>query len=233
MKYNKVEKAIFISRPNRFVANVLIDGVPTVAHVKNTGRCKELLVEGVTVYLEDFSGAEHNRKTNYSLIAVEKGNLLINMDSQAPNKAVGEALSSGLIILPEFPGEIIKLKAEKSYKSSRFDFFAEGHKKEAYIEVKGVTLEQDGHAMFPDAPTERGVKHINELILAKKDGYLSYIIFLIQMRGVKTFKPNDNTHPAFGEALRKASNEGVHILAFDSYVKPDILKVGDKIKVTL
>lgn len=236
MKYATIVPGKFISRPNRFIAHVEIDGVDTVVHVKNTGRCKELLVPGCRVYLEKPDNPA--RKTPYDLIAVEKGKLLINMDSQAPNKVAGEWIRSHTELFPE----ITFLKPEYTFGNSRFDFYVEykgvGRTKAArekihkmFIEVKGCTLEFDGHAKFPDAPTERGVKHLTELadILREKraaeDGteYECGILFLIQMKGCHKFSPNVATHPEFGTALRKAQDAGVHIFVYDCKVTPDTL----------
>jgi len=233
MKYERIVPAKFIERENRFVARVALpDGEVTKVHVKNTGRCRELLLHGNTVYLEDFEGRMGSRRMRYSLVAVEKKvgreTILINMDSQAPNKVVQEALADGRITLPGMT-ELTLIQAEKQYDSSRFDFYVESGQRKAFIEVKGVTLEEDGHARFPDAPTERGVKHIRELIKAKQEGYGAYIIFVVQMEGMKDVAPNDETHPAFGEALAEASQAGVHILAYDCRVTPDSLTINEAI----
>lgn len=236
MRYANVVPAKFISRPNRFIAHVEVDGVDTVVHVKNTGRCKELLVPGCTVYLEKSSNPE--RKTPYDLIAVEKGKLLINMDSQAPNKVALEWIRSHSEIFPE----ITLLKPEFSYGNSRFDVYVEfrgvGRSKaerarlhKMFIEVKGCTLEFDGHAKFPDAPTERGVKHLTELAEILRDGHVADdetpyecgILFLIQMKGCHKFSPNVATHPEFGAALRAAQDAGVRIFVYDCKVTPDSL----------
>ncbi|MCR5033860.1 MAG: DNA/RNA nuclease SfsA [Clostridia bacterium] len=233
MKYERIVPAKFIERENRFVARVALpDGEVTKVHVKNTGRCRELLLHGHAVYLEDFEGRMGSRRMRYSLVAVEKKvgreTILINMDSQAPNKVVQEALADGRITLPGMT-ELTLIQAEKQYDSSRFDFYVESGQRKAFIEVKGVTLEEDGHARFPDAPTERGVKHIRELIKAKQEGYGAYIIFVVQMEGMKDVAPNDETHPAFGEALAEASQAGVHILAYDCRVTPDSLTINEAI----
>jgi sugar fermentation stimulation protein A len=201
MKYQKIKEAVFLSRPNRFTAYVTIDGVRQAVHVKNTGRCRELLYEGAKVYLEDRRENRKERKTEYSLIAVEKGASgtvsgarLVNIDSQAPNKVVGEALAGGRILLPGLSYPLTKIKPEAVYEASRFDFYVEDAAgKEAYIEVKGATLEIDGAARFPDAPTERGIKHIRELCHALDHGIAAYMIFVIQMNGVRYFEPNDET----------------------------------------
>lgn len=226
MKYNKVKTGIFKSRPNRFIAYVEMDGEVKTCHVKNTGRCKELLIPGVTVYLEEQDNPK--RKTKYDLIGVQKGNRLINMDSQAPNKVVYEWIMSGGL----FP-DIKLIKTEKTYGNSRFDLYVETENKQIYIEVKGVTLEEDGIVRFPDAPTERGVKHVRELIACVEEGYEAYIIFVIQMKDVTYFEPNNVTHPAFGEALKEAEEKGVHILAMDCDVEFDQLNVRKNVKVKL
>ena len=233
MQYQNIVKAKFISRPNRFIANVEVDGRPEISHVKNTGRCKELLIPGCTVYLEDFAGRMRTRKIRYSLIAVEKVSLLINMDSQAPNKIVCEALKSGMIYYEEL-GKLSIVKPETVYGDSRFDFYVEDENgKKGFIEVKGCTLENDGVASFPDAPTERGVKHIEGLIKAKKDGYFAGIVFAVQMEGMRYLVPNDETHKAFGDALRKADANGVSVRAFECRVTPDSLFVDHEIEVRL
>lgn len=185
MNYKKIVKAKFIERPNRFIAYCEVDGNIEKVHVKNTGRCRELLIPECTVYLEESDNP--NRKTKYSLISVEKGKRIINMDSQVPNKVVYEGLKNNKIKLPGISEEITLIKPEKTYGNSRFDIYLEAGNKKAFIEVKGVTLEEDNIVKFPDAKTERGVKHINELIEASKDGYYCYILFLIQMDNVLYF----------------------------------------------
>lgn len=233
MKYNNIISARFISRPNRFVAYVNLNGTETAVHVKNTGRCRELLLPDSMVYLEDFTHQPRNRKLMYDLIAVEKGNLLINMDSQAPNKVVREALENGKIQLPDMK-KLTLIRPETVFGDSRFDFYIEDENgQKGFIEVKGVTLENDGIAAFPDAPTERGVKHINELIKAKNSGYNAYILFVVQMSGMKYLIPNDATHKAFGDALRLAHSCGVHVLAYECAVTPDSLDITGKINVKL
>ena len=233
MRYSSIKDAIFLARPNRFVAQVLLDGQELTVHVKNTGRCKELLIPGTDVYMEDFAGRMRSRRLRYSLIAVTKGNTLINMDSQAPNKVVAEALHSGTIQLPEM-SELKAIKAEKTYGSSRLDFYVEDIcGRQGFIEVKGVTLEEDGIAMFPDAPTERGVRHTEELCKAVSEGFCAYIVFVIQMKGIELFTPNYRTHAAFGESLKKASACGVHILCFDCLVTPGSITAGNPVKLRL
>ncbi|MBD5141740.1 MAG: DNA/RNA nuclease SfsA [Ruminococcus sp.] len=223
MRYENIVKGKFLARPNRFVAHVEIDGEEKICHVKNTGRCRELLVRDCTVYLDKAKNPE--RKTKYDLVAVEKGQRLINMDSYAPNIAAGE-------FLPKiFPDCIIK--SEYTYGNSRFDFYIEDNNRKILLEVKGVTLEQDGVVMFPDAPTERGLKHVNELISCAKDGYEAYLLFVVQMDKVKYFTPNYGTHPQFGEALKKASQEGVKLLAYDCAVTPDSMEIKSPVCIKL
>ena len=226
MKYTNIIKAKFINRPNRFISYVNIEGKTESAHVKNTGRCKELLIPNTNVYLEIAENPD--RKTKYDLITVEKDNTLVNIDSQAPNKVIEEWLKKGKI----FSKKAV-IKREFTYKKSRFDFYVEDGKRKAFIEVKGVTLERDGIAYFPDAPTERGVKHIHELQSSLKEGFEAYIIFVIQMKNVKELRPNDVTHKAFGDALRKASKAGVKILALDCIIKPDSITAEQQIAVVL
>lgn len=226
MQYRSVKKGIFRARPNRFIAHVEIDGAVEVVHVKNTGRCRELLVPGATVYLEESDNPA--RKTRYDLIAVEKGDLLVNMDAQAPNKVFQEwAEADGFL-----PG-LTLLRPETTWGSSRFDFYWEAGERRGFVEVKGVTLEDDGHARFPDAPTERGVKHLEELIRCQGEGYEAAVCFVIQMEGMKDFAPNDVTHPAFGEALRKAAEAGVRVLAQECRVTPETLTMAGPVKVRL
>ncbi|MBR3970575.1 MAG: DNA/RNA nuclease SfsA [Ruminococcus sp.] len=233
MKYNNIISARFISRPNRFVAYVNLNGTETAVHVKNTGRCRELLLPDSMVYLEDFTHQPRNRKLMYDLIAVEKGDLLINMDSQAPNKVVREALENVKIQLPDMK-KLTLIRPETVFGDSRFDFYIEDENgQKGFIEVKGVTLENDSIAAFPDAPTERGVKHINELIKAKNSGYNAYILFVVQMSGMKYLIPNDTTHKAFGDALRFAHSCGVHVLAYECAVEPDSLDITGKINAKL
>lgn len=233
MQYQNIVEGIFKDRPNRFVAIVEIDGKEEKVHVKNTGRCKELLVKGCTVYLEDFRERMGSRKLAFSLIAVDKNGLLINMDSQAPNKVVEEALISGSITLPNM-SHLITIKREQTFGSSRFDFYVEDDKhNRGYIEVKGVTLENGGIVRFPDAPTERGVKHLKELMTTKKEGYEAFVIFVVQMNGMTEFRPNYETHPLFGETLVEAEKVGVNIMAYQCHVTPSSLNIADKIKVAL
>lgn len=230
MKYKKVTQGRFISRPNRFIAQVEVDGEIHTVHVKNTGRCRELLVPDARVYLEISDNPA--RKTKYDLIAVEKqtdsGILLVNMDSQIPNAAAGEWLKkSGLF------SENAIIMREKTFGKSRFDFYIEDGNRKIFLEVKGVTLEYDGVVMFPDAPTERGVKHINELITCIENGYEAYILFVVQMKGIKYFRPYDEMHPQFGDALRNAAEKGVKIIAMDCTVTPDSMTVDGEVTVKL
>lgn len=237
MKYENIIEGRFLERPNRFISYVEIPGVSAreKVHVKNTGRCKELLVPGAKVLLEKSSNTE--RSTAYDLAAVWKGNRLINMDSQAPNKVVGEWL-----VKEELFQGITLIKPETTWGNSRFDFYVEyfdeksckeDDAKKAFIEVKGVTLEQDNVVLFPDAPSDRAVKHVEELIAAKKAGYQVYVIFVVQMKDVKYFVPNWNTHPEFCEALLKAREAGVDIIALDCHVSEDGLKIADRVPVYL
>jgi sugar fermentation stimulation protein A len=214
MRYGNIVEGRFLSRPNRFIAYVEIDGKKEVCHVKNTGRCRELLTEGATVYLEVSDNP--TRKTKYDLIAVEKGSLLINMDSQAPNKVVGEwIVSSGYFGSPTL------IRPEFTLGDSRFDFYLESDGRKILIEVKGVTLEDGGVVSFPDAPTLRGIKHLNHLAAAVGEGYESYVIFVIQMREAKYFTPNETRHPDFAAALRNAKDQGVIPLALTCNVTGD------------
>lgn len=233
MKYSNIISAKFIDRPNRFIATVEVSGSIEKAHVKNTGRCRELLLSGAQIYLEDFDGRMRKRKMRYSLIGVKKGNQLVNMDSQAPNAVVKEALLSGYMKLPAM-GTLTLVKGEHKFGDSRLDFYvenADGQK--GLIEVKGVTLEVDGIAKFPDAPTERGVRHIEELIGAREDGYQVYIVFVIQMKGISAMMPNDDTHKEFGDALRRAAAAGVLVLAYDCIVTEDSLEIDQPLPVIL
>ena len=226
MKYENIVKGRFIRRLNRFVALCEIAGEEVYCHVKNTGRCGEILVGGAECFLE--KSANPNRKYAYSLIAVRKGERLINIDSQAPNKAAGEFLSSGGLGF-----DMQNLRAEKSYGNSRFDFYFEHSGKKAFLEVKGVTLEIDGAVYFPDAPTERGTKHLNELCSSVRDGFEAYVLFVVQMEDVCSFSPNTATDPAFSAALKRASEEGVQILAYDCFVSENEMIIKDKVPVIL
>lgn len=225
MRYNKMVPGIFLHRPNRFIAEVEIGGNREICHVKNTGRCRELLPPGAKVWCLDAENP--NRKTRYDLITVEKGEKLINMDSQAPNVAVKEWLLEGGF------GQVQEVRPETKFGDSRFDFSFRKDGKACFMEVKGVTLENDGVCAFPDAPTARGVKHIRELIRAVKLGYGAYILFVIQMEHIKYLHPNDATDPAFGKALREAAEAGVQILAVDCTVTPEEMKIKDSVPVKL
>lgn len=226
MNYNHIEKGIFLARPNRFIAHVLINGKMEIVHVKNTGRCKELLTENAQVFVQKCPSP--TRKTQYDLISVYKGQRLINMDSQAPNKVVAQWLQEGNLFQ-----NITLIKPETTYGNSRFDFYLEADDQKILIEVKGVTLEENGVALFPDAPTQRGIKHIQELCASLKDGFSAYLIFVIQMNGILYFSPNNLTHPAFGQALIHAQAQGVKIIALDCDVTPDCLTAKDLIDVRL
>ena len=225
MRYGKMVPGVFIKRPNRFIAHIEIAGEAQICHVKNTGRCRELLPTGARVWCLD--ALSPTRKTRYDLIAVQKGERLINMDSQAPNAAVKEFLENGGL------GDISALRGEYKQGNSRFDFAFIKDGKQCFLEVKGVTLETDGICAFPDAPTERGAKHLRELTELAKMGYGSYVLFVIQMADVKYLHPNDVTDPAFGAALREAAAAGVQVLAFDCAVTPDSMDLRLPVLVKL
>ena len=251
MKYENIEPGIFHSRPNRFIAKIEIQGKEETVHVKNTGRCRELLQPGACVYVERAGNPE--RKTKWDLIAVKKGERMINMDSQAPNRAALEWMEnlsqkepndnalrmlqpfdpSGSIWLPR------KIRREVVHKDSRFDlaFMLEnqqtGALKPAFMEIKGVTLEENGIVRFPDAPTERGVKHLQGLSEAVAEGFEAFVLFVIQMEGVREFRPNDETHKAFGDALRAGARAGLHILAYDCEVEEASMKIRREVKISL
>lgn len=224
MNYKNIKEGKFLSRPNRFIARVEINGREEICHVKNTGRCKELLIPGVTVYVQE-ADYEH-RKTKFDLIGVRKGDRLINMDSQVPNKVFHE-----WILEKGFFQELHLIKPECKYQNSRFDFYLEAGQRKIFVEVKGVTLEEDGVALFPDAPTERGIKHIQELCLAVEEGYEAYVVFIIQMKDIQYFTPNIKTHKAFGDALIEADRRGVRILALDCEVTDDSIVARDFVDV--
>ncbi|MDD7016217.1 MAG: DNA/RNA nuclease SfsA [Firmicutes bacterium] len=237
MRYAKIVRGSFKERPNRFVAVVEVNGELQKVHVKNTGRCRELLVPGAQVLLEDFDGRMGARKMRYSLVGViketDEGPLMINMDSQAPNQVVREALESGLLQLPGF-GRAVSVRWEYRYGDSRIDFYMENEEGRCgLMEVKGVTLEHAGVARFPDAPTERGIKHIRELETAQAEGYYTAILFVIQMKGIREFRPNDDTHRAFGDALREAAAKGVNVLAYDCIAGEDELVLDREVSVEL
>ncbi|MCI8465958.1 MAG: DNA/RNA nuclease SfsA [Lachnospiraceae bacterium] len=229
--YDGMEQGVFEGRPNRFVAEVALGGKSVRCHVKNTGRLKELLVPGRTVWVQHCEKEE--RKTKYSLIAVEKPGpggepVLVNIDSQAPNGAAAGWILRGADGLFQ---ELTCLKREKKFGNSRFDLYFEADGRTCFMEVKGVTLDMGGVAKFPDAPTKRGVKHVEELMAAASAGYEAYILFVIQMKGIRAFAPNDSTHPAFGEALRAAKQAGVHILAYDCLVTENSLSLDRPVEV--
>ena len=226
MNYEHIVEGRFLERPNRFVAKVDLDSHVETVHVKNTGRCRELLVKGAKVYLD--KSANRERTTAYDLVAVEKGDRIVNMDSQAPNKAVGEWLVSGGLF-----SDVTMVRPETKFGNSRFDFYVETDTEKIFIEVKGVTLEEDGVVRFPDAPSERAVKHVEELIAAKHQGYRVFVLFVIQMEGVKYFTPNRHTHPEFADALCEASKAGVEVLAYDCLVTPATMEINRPVTVVL
>lgn len=228
MEYHHVVSGKFIARPNRFIAQVEINGAEETVHVKNTGRCKELLQPGATVYLA--TAENPMRKTKYDLIGVKKksNGIMINMDSQAANTIAEEWLKQGNIFTKN-----AVIRREVKYQNSRFDFYIEDGSRKAFLEVKGVTLEQDGLALFPDAPTERGVKHIRELTDCIRHGYDAYLLFLVQMKKVHALSPNDLTQKAFGDALRQAAAAGVQILAVDCLVTPNTVWADKKVPVII
>jgi len=226
LTYNNIHEGIFRSRPNRFIAHVEIDGRIEPCHVKNTGRCKGLLVPGTKVYLNQSDNP--NRTTKYDLVTVHKGDILINMDSQAPNRVFNEYLQTG-----KYLNNITFIKPELKYGNSRFDFYVETTERKIFIEVKGVTLEYDGVAMFPDAPTERGVKHLNALVKSIQDGYEAHVVFIIKMQGINYFTPNYEIHQAFGEALVNAHNAGVKINALGCNVTPSSLTIVYSVPIKL
>lgn len=226
MEYKNITPGRFLERPNRFIAYVELNGKREKVHVKNTGRCRELLIPGARVWLEKSDNAE--RSTAYDLIAVEKGGRIINMDSQAPNKVVGEWLQTKAF----FP-DLTLVRPETVYGNSRFDFYVETEGEKIFIEVKGVTLEEDGEVRFPDAPSDRAVKHVEELIAAKNHGYRVFVMFVIQMEGAKYFTPNRDTHPEFAEALCRAAAAGVEIMAYDCRVEPGSLTLNCPVPVVL
>ena len=230
MRYPNIYPGTFRARPNRFIAHVEVDGRTEVCHVKNTGRCRELLVPGCRVWLVE--GDNPARKTRYDLVAVEKareeGVLLVNMDSQAPNKVFGEWAAEG-----NFRPGLTLLRPECKWGNSRFDYYWEQEERRGFVEIKGVTLEQDGVVRFPDAPTQRGVKHLEELIAAKEAGYEAAVCFIVQMEGMRWVEPNDATHPEFGAALRRAAAAGVEVFALECRVTPDSLEAYRPLPVKL
>ncbi len=222
MTYHHIVPGIFRLRPNRFIAHVETAEGLEICHVKNTGRCRELLVDGATVYLEESGNPA--RKTRFDLVAVKKGPLLINMDSQAPNKVAAEYMPALL------PG-LRLLRPETRFGSSRFDFYAETAEERWFVEVQGVTLEQDGLALFPDAPTARGARHLRELCACVRQGYRACVLFVVQMEGVKTFSPNRETDPEFALALAEAAACGVRVEAIGCRVTPETLTPGESVNV--
>lgn len=226
MKYKNVVEGRFLERPNRFIAKVEIGDSTERVHVKNTGRCRELLLPGAGVFLEKSHSPK--RSTAYDLVAVRKGDRIINMDSQAPNRAVGEWLREGTL----FPGTKL-VQPEKTYGNSRFDFYIETEDDRIFLEVKGVTLEEEGVVRFPDAPSDRAVKHVQELVQARRAGYRAVVLFVVQMEGVRFFTPNRDTHPEFADALCRAAEEGVEVLAYDCHVTPGAMRVNRPVLVVL
>jgi sugar fermentation stimulation protein A len=226
MKYENMINGIFIERPNRFIAHVEINGKLEVCHVKNTGRCKELLTDGASVLVQ--ACGNPGRKTKYDLISVWKGDRLINMDSQVPNHLFREWVE-----MSGYFQNVTLIKSEKKYGNSRFDFYLETQSRKIYVEVKGVTLEEEGVARFPDAPTERGVKHLKTLMATMEEGFEAMVVFMIQMKGIQYLVPNDVMHPAFGEALRALRGRGADILAIDCLVTGDAIFPGDLVEVRL
>jgi len=230
MKYKKVIEGEFVYRHNRFIADVKVNGAIEKVHVKNTGRCKELLIPGATVYLSVIDNP--SRKTKYDLIAVRKKNeaseILINMDSQIPNDVAFEWLPESGIFSKDS-----NIRREVKFGNSRFDLLVEDENRKAFVEIKGVTLEKEGIALFPDAPTERGVKHVRELVSALEDGYEAYILFVVQMKGVHSFSPNRLMHPEFAEALEFARDRGVQILAVDCNVAESSIQIHSEIPVLI
>ncbi|MDS1030833.1 DNA/RNA nuclease SfsA [Bacillota bacterium LX-D] len=228
MQYEEIEKGIFLQRPNRFIAQVLVNGKEETVHVKNTGRCKEILLPKTAVILE--KAQNQGRKTDFSLISAYKNNILINIDSQVPNKVVFDGIREGKVAELR---EVNFLKREVTYAKSRFDLYFETKSAKGFVEVKGVTLENNGVAMFPDAPTERGAKHVTELSKAVQDGYDCFIFFLIQMQGVKYFTPNKETDLAFCQALYAAEQAGVKVLCYDSIVMENSITLGTNVPIKL
>lgn len=229
MIYRKIVEGIFLKRPNRFIGHVLVNGKEEIVHVKNTGRCKELLIEGAKVLLEDNTD-NPNRKTKYSLISVWKGDMLVNIDSQVPNLVVYDALKNGEI---DSFNDLKHIKREVTFGNSRYDIYFESSKEKGFIEVKGVTLENNQVASFPDAPTERGTKHVLEMIEASKKGYSGIIFFLIQMKGPREFRLNWDMDPNFSKAVKLASENNIKIMAYDSIVSHEGIKIGKAIDIDL
>ncbi len=224
MQYDNIRRGQFISRPNRFIANILVNGKEEICHVKNTGRCTELLVPGATIFVQEVKN--DRRRTKFDLVSVFKGERLVNIDSQIPNNIFREWIESNNY----FPG-LSLVKPEYKYRNSRLDYYLEAGDQKIMVEIKGVTLEKDGAAFFPDAPTERGIKHINDLCHAITEGYEAYLIFIIQMKNVLYFAPNRETHPAFADAVLRSVDMGVQLLALDCDVTADSITVGNYVKV--
>lgn len=225
MTYTDMVEGRFLARPNRFIAHVEIDGLVEICHVKNTGRCRELLPVGAQVWCQRSSNP--NRKTKYDLITVKKGHRLINMDSQAPNIAVGQWLAQGGL------GQVEAIRPETFHGDSRYDFSFVKDGKTCFLEVKGVTLETDGVCAFPDAPTERGARHLRGLTQAAREGFGAYVLFVIQMADVNYLHPNDATDPEFGKALREAVQNGVQVLAVDCQVTENTMVIDQFVEVRL
>lgn len=226
MIYENILPAIFVDRPNRFIAHVELNGRLEVCHVKNTGRCRELLIPGCRVYVQHQPSP--TRKTAYDLIAVEKGERLLNMDANAPNRIFGEYVRAG-----RFLRGWSVIRPEMTHGDSRFDFYLESPGHRLFAEVKGVTLEDDGVMRFPDAPTERGVKHLEGLARCVQEGYEAWAVFVIQTENVRWMEPNRRTHPAFADALRQAAQAGVHLLALDCHTEPDRLEICRPVEIRL
>lgn len=226
MIYENIKPAKFISRPNRFIANIEINGNYEICHVKNTGRCREFLIKGADIFVQEADSI--TRKTKYDLISVYKQERLINMDSQVTNKVIQEWLQEGSLF-----EQISLIKPESKYKNSRFDFYVESGERKIYIEVKGVTLEEDGVVMFPDAPTERGVKHLRELEECINEGFEAYVIFVIQMSDVKVFKANEEMHKAFADTLTRVYEKGVNVLAYECLVTENSIRISKQVPVLI
>lgn len=226
MIYENILPAVFVDRPNRFIAHVELNGRLEVCHVKNTGRCRELLIPGCRVYVQHQPSP--TRKTAYDLIAVEKGERLLNMDANAPNRIFGEYVQAG-----RFLRGWSVIRPETTHGDSRFDFYLESPGHRLFAEVKGVTLEDDGVMRFPDAPTERGVKHLEGLARCVQEGYEAWAVFVIQTENVRWMEPNRRTHPAFADAMRQAAQAGVHLLALDCHTEPDRLEICRPVEIRL
>ena len=226
MIYENILPAVFVDRPNRFIAHVELNGRLEVCHVKNTGRCRELLIPGCRVYVQHQPSP--TRKTAYDLIAVEKGERLLNMDANAPNRVFNEYVRAG-----RFLREWSVIRPETTHGDSRFDFYLESPGHRLFAEVKGVTLEDDGVMRFPDAPTERGVKHLEGLARCVQEGYEAWAVFVIQTEDVRWMEPNRRTHPAFADAMRQAAQAGVHLLALDCHTEPDRLEICRPVEIRL